>query len=115
MCVSKYSGLRFINQILQGLLSLFLMCLKILATSCDWCVKQMHEIQKMIGKSDFIEMSYQLLKTIKHRDRGKDSYCQSRQMIIENMKKSLPLYAEDPEVTCRRVSMSSCELTKDKN
>lgn len=56
----------------------------------------MREIPKKIGKFDFIEMSYQLLKTTKRRDRGKDSYCQGRQRVIENMKKPLPLSAEGP-------------------
>ena len=65
------------------------------------------EYQKKPGKFDFIEMSYQLLKTIKHRDRGKDSYAKVERGVLKRWR-SLPLYAEDAEVTCTRVGMSSC-------
>lgn len=70
-------------------------------------------LSKKIGKFDFIEMPYQPVKKIKHRNREKDSHCQSRDRIIEKDEEAifcqkLKGSGKDPEVTCGRAGISSC-------
>lgn len=64
-------------------------------------------VSKKTGKFDFIEMSYQLVKKIKHRYREKYSYCQNRDKIIKKIRAAIiyqkfKIYGKDPIMTCER-------------
>lgn len=75
-------------------------------------------VSKEIGKSDFIEMFYQLVKKLSieigekiHTAKVEKDFWKDEETIISQ---KLKVYAEDPEVTYRRVGMTSCYLAKDR-
>lgn len=115
---SQYAFKNILNYILSikyysAFIGLLLTCLQNITESLWWMWETSVWVSKKIGKFDFIEMSYQPVKKIKHRNREKDSYCQSRDRIIEKDEEAilcqkLKIYGKAPEVTCGSMGIISC-------